>query len=137
MEKRGETHALRWARWKWEDPFTEGRYTWCLVSVMPPVLAHPHCSVLFKLGTQVIRARSVAELMALITIPYEHVERLLSGEKEANRMADQMESDLRRMMELRRLPPGVKLLRSDTGREIEEEKAAYVSEAERIVKVKP
>jgi len=66
-------------------------------------------------GKVFIRFRSLAELKTVFVIPEEYISRIETGYRQAIVESERIQAQIKAMVEVQKLPPGTKLVRSDTG----------------------
>ena len=114
------------------DPYAPKYSTRLEVFVPKPTEEVPLPCVLVSIrnGHQKLffRAESLTALKAIFKIPKDARLRIESALITANIEADKIEQRNKAMFELRRLPPGIKLVRSDTG-EVLEDVEKYLKES--------
>jgi len=122
--------AVTWARWTVQDPIDEEHYTIFTASILKPSWEYPIvcASMAIRKGIKKIFIRlSYGGLLATFVIPDEYRERLDLGYKEALSIAEYIQSKQRALHRLSNIPPGAKVIRTDTG-EIIAEVEQYLKE---------
>lgn len=130
MLSSNKKRCLGWWREEVHDPYNPEYWTAINVSVMSPMMEKPYVSVLISFsnanGRVTMRVRDIKEASEVVVIPIEDAMRLESAVIKGNKIADEIEKDYKLIFERRKLPPGVSLIRTDTGE--------IISEAEKILR---
>ena len=123
---------ITWARWKYYDPFETQYYTVFTATIPKPTFQFPTACAMISIsnngGKVFIRFGSLVELRAFTVIPDEYSERMEEGYRQAVTEAEKIQSQLKMIMEVRKLPPGTSLVRTDTG-EILRDVEKYLKDA--------
>ncbi len=121
--------CLSWDRSEYRDPYEPKYYTAISCAVMSPTYDRPWASLLVSVanagGKTTLRFATLEAAQKYFVLSPHCISKMIPALAEANRMADEIEADLRLSQQRRRLPQGVGLARTDTGE--------IVSEAERIL----
>ncbi len=112
-------HRLTYARWEYVDPRKPEHWTAFNVSVHAPTTSNPYCSLLVSMsnagGHCTFRAASLAQVRQLLIIPPEKIARLELAERVSLAQVAQLEREFQLLYDIRNLPEGAKLARTDTG----------------------
>jgi len=115
---------------KIRDGYAAKSYTWRMVMVPRPSLQAPLPCILITLSNGhkkiMLRVRSLEEYYEAFRLTVEEEEKIRLALAEANREANQIETDMRLLFEKRRMSPGEKWVNPETGE--------VIAEAERIIK---
>ena len=132
QEKRkqfNKKRRLTWYRWEWQDPIHPDMWTACTCSVYQPTYELPFVSVLVSIanggGKVLFRCSSLEQAQQRIVIPDEGIERLQLAITKAQGYLEDIQEDLRLILNAHTLEGGGQIVRTDTGE--------ILAEAERII----
>ena len=121
---------LTWFERKIKDPYNPEAYAALELFVPKPTRDHPYPCILVSIRNGhdklFFRVANVEEYLKAVSISRFTRAKLKNGLISANIEADEIEKDMRLIMQRRRLPEGARIVRTDTGE--------VIAEAERIIK---
>ena len=110
---------ITWARWVIHDSYQTEFFTVFTATIPHPSYEFPiPCAMMSctnNSGKVFIRFRSLAELKTVFVIPEEYISRIETGYRQAIVESERIQAQIKAMVEVQKLPPGTKLVRSDTG----------------------